>query len=103
MADEKEVKIEGLDHLMDQISRGQGAGASKDWIDEYIWISVIRKIVQFTNCQPDFAELMRYRADIKALLVMAQDLRRDILQGKVAADRLKKAYGERFESEGLPR
>lgn len=103
MADEKDVRVEGLDALVDQIHRGQGAGASKDWIDDYVWVNVVRKIVQFTNCSPDFAELMRYRAEIKALFMMAQDLRRDVLQGKLAAERLKKAYGDRFEKEGMPR
>jgi hypothetical protein len=98
-----DIKIEGLDQLMEQISRGQGANASKDWIDDYVWVSVVRKLVQFVNCPPDFAELLRYKSEIKALLNMAHDLRRDVIQGKESAERLRKAYGERFEKEGMPR
>jgi hypothetical protein len=99
----EEVKFEGLDHLIEQIQRGSQASGSKDWLDEYIWVNVVRKMVQFTNCQPDFGELMRYRAEIAALIRMAQDLRRDVFQAKEAAERLKKAYGDRFEKEGMPR
>lgn len=101
MADE--IKIEGLDHFLEQIQRAQSAGASKDWIDDYVWVNVIKKMVQFVNCATDFAELMRYRAELGALIRMAQDLRRDVFQGKEAVERLKKAYGDRFEKEGMPR
>ena len=100
---EPDVKIEGIDHLVDQIQRGAMAGGSKDWLDEYIWVNVVRKMVGFVNCNPDFSELMRYRAEIGALIRMAQDLRRDMFQAKEAAARMKKAYGERFAQEGMPR
>lgn len=103
MVEKNDVKLEGLDDLISQIERGAGAGASKNWIDDYVWVNVVRKLVQFTNCPSDFAELMRYKSEIKALIMMAQDLRRDVLQGKEAADRLKKAYGDRFQKEGMPR
>jgi len=101
MADD--IKIDGLDHLVEQIQRGSQASGSKDWLDNYIWVNVVRKVVAFTNCQPDFGEMMRYKAEIAALIRMAQDLRRDMFQAKEAAERLKKAYGERFETEGMSR
>jgi hypothetical protein len=100
---EPDIKIEGVDHLIEQIQRGSMAGGSKGWLDDYIWTNVVRKMVQFVNCPPDFSELMRYRAEIGALIRIAQDLRRDVFQAKEAAERLKKAYGDRFESEGMPR
>jgi hypothetical protein len=96
---EGEAKIEGVDHLIEQIQRGSMASGSKEWLDDYIWTNVVRKIVQFTNCAADFGELMRYRSEIKALLMMGQDLRRDVFQAKDAAARLKKAYDDRMQQE----
>ncbi|MFA5936683.1 MAG: hypothetical protein WC822_02280 [Candidatus Paceibacterota bacterium] len=83
---------ETLDELLARAQKGATAGAAKAYLDEYIWAKIWRLISSMANCEPELAILLQLRGELRAHLLLAQELKLDLDDARNAVGKLRGAY-----------
>jgi len=78
--------------LLAQARKGAGAEGARHYLKDLLWAKMWASITQIVNCPPDLNTLLTIRADIKALMKLAQEMQIDMVQAEQAVAMLNKLF-----------
>jgi hypothetical protein len=93
---EPEKKV-SIDDLLAQVQGGATASAAQAYLKDYIFTKVWKLTIMLCNCSNE--QVLEIRAQIKATLQMAQDLKLEVDNASYAVGRMKEIYSRQNQSK----
>lgn len=89
-----------IDSLLSEIEKGRIGSNALSTLDAYVWPRVGQLITAICSCDDDHKTLLGLKYELKALLKIRQDFKRDENMGQVAEENLKKYYSKKPIANG---
>ena len=88
-----------LDQLLDDVQKGVTVGAAKEYLDKYLWTKIWSIITLISNAPPEMPILLQLKGELRAHLLLAQELKLDLADAEYAVAKLRGVYGEKQNKE----